>query len=84
MLLEYFSQSRFHKHTVSSSNTGKKNKKKKKQAGQFGNSPDFCVEPERKESEEGRLEKGGQSPQKRNETNGFEMLFDAMRFFSAN
>lgn len=35
---------------------------------------------ERRASER-RREKGGQSPQKRNETNGFEMLFDAMSFF---
>lgn len=56
----------------------------KKKKGQFGNSPDFCVDWERKDSEGRALRKRGQSPQKGNETNGFEMLFYGMRFFSAD
>lgn len=58
LLLEHFSQSWFHKHTLSSSNSVDK-KWEKKWAGQFGNSPDFCVEPKRKESEGRALRKGG-------------------------
>lgn len=80
LLLEHFSQSRFYEHIMSSANSVDKTEKKK----EWGNLGIALInawnQKERRVREECR-EKGGQSPLKRNETNGFEMLFDAMRFF---
>lgn len=52
-----------------------------KKVGQFGNSLEFCTDEEEGGRNNGCGERGrGQSLLKRNETNGYEMLFDDMRF----